>query len=549
MDKTTRIPYNTSHFDVGHPSPHIQRNSIQTRFLMGNIMARSVVLQVDQLNETYQLDIPCIIGRGQDAHLRIPDETISHRHALISEESEKTFIEDLGSRNGTLINGVRIEGRTLLSPGDSIQVGRITLKYLRVEANADTGTVILHSSDARTDWDPDRHRLRWIYEMTLELSEYLDSPSFRGRIHSRLKDVFRFDQCYMATFQEDGSFKAALTDGPAENIPISRTIVDRLLQNGESFILADALSEDSMNMQESVVSLRIRSAMCVPLVFRNNIYGLIYLACDVPGIYTQEDLEFLKTIAAILGPKIENARLWAEIKSMYDNAVENLRKTESRLMSMERARAYIWLAQAMAHEIRNPLMVAGGMARRMAQQGLPDSAKTNVSAILSSVERIEAVLKEVDTFVSLKPPEKKPERIDNLIQAEIENWREHLEKCKIYPTLSINTSRLKVPLDADLIRRAISLILREVPSNIAGNAELTIAIRDSRNDIEIFIGHQGGEPLLFEALDADHGGKPSSLGLFLNLAHNIINQHGGELFLDPNSRSPFPMLIRLPRIS
>jgi signal transduction histidine kinase len=260
-------------------------------------------------------------------------------------------------------------------------------------------------------------------------------------------------------------------------------------------------------------------------------------------------LEFLKTIAALLGPKIENARLWAEIKSMYDNAVENLRKTESRLMSMERARAYIWLAQAMAHEIRNPLMVAGGMARRIAQQGLPEPGINHISAILSSVERIEAVLKEVDTFVTLKPPDKKPERIDKLIQAEIENTREHLEKSKISPNLSINTSRLKVPLDGDLIRRAISLILREVPSNIAGNTELTISIRDNRNDIEIFIGHPEAQSVLFEALDADHGGKPSSLGLFLNLAHNIINEHGGELFLDPNSRSPFPMVIRLPRIS
>ena len=44
--------------------------------------------------------------------------------------------------------------------------------------------------------------------------------------------------------------------------------------------------------------------MCVPLGHRDNMYGLIYLACDVPGIYGQDDLAFLKTIAAILGPKI-----------------------------------------------------------------------------------------------------------------------------------------------------------------------------------------------------------------------------------------------------
>jgi two-component system, NtrC family, sensor kinase len=512
-------------------------------------MGGTIVLQIDDLKETHQLTAPCIIGRGEDAHLKIPDETISHRHALISEEFEQTFIQDLGSRNGILINGARVEGKSPLTPGDSIQLGRVAIRYLRVDTTAEAGTVILHSSDAATEWDPDRHRLRWIYEMTLELSEHMDSPSFGNKVHSRLKEVFRFDQCYMAIIQEDGSFRAALTDASPEDIPISRTIVDRLLQNGESFILADALSEDSMSMQESVVSLRIRSAMCVPLIYRDNIYGLIYLACDVPGVYTQVDLEYLKTIAAILGPKIENARLLAQIRGLYDNAVETLRKTESRLMTMERARAYVWLAQAMAHEIRNPLMVIGGLARRMAQQGQTDSCKTNVPAILASVERVEAVLREVDSFVSLPAPNKKPERIDNLIRGEIESCQEFLEKSKIRPILTINTSRLKIPLDGDLLRKAVSLILREVPSNIAVNSELKISIQDSGNDIEIYIGPEQTKSILFEALDADHAAKPSSLGLFLNLAYKVISEQGGELLLDPQGHSPFPMLIRLPRIS
>lgn len=512
-------------------------------------MASSIVLQVDFLNQTYRLNIPCIIGRGHDSHLKIPDDTISHRHASIFEEPEGIFIQDLGSRNGTLVNGMRMEGKTPIHPGDSIQLGRITIKYLRTETDADAGTVILHSSDAGTYWDPDRQRLRWIYEMSLELLELMDSPSFRGRINARLKEVFKFDQCYMATFQPDGSFKTPLTDCQSEEIPISRTIVDRLLQNGESFILADALSEESMNLQASVVALRIRSAMCVPLIYRDNIYGLIYLACDVPGVYTQDDLEFLKTIAALLGPKIENARLLAEIRDLYDNALENLKKTESRLISMERARAYVWLAQAMAHEIRNPLVVAGGMARRMAQHELPDPGKSHLAAIMSSVERIEAVLKEVDGFVSLAPPDKKPVRIDELVRAEIEECREHLEKSNIRINFSVGTSRLTVPLDGSLFKRAISLILREVPANVAGNTDLTISIRDYRNDIEILVGPGNPQSTHFEALDADHGGKPSSLGLFLNLANKIINEQGGELFLDPNGRSPFPILIRMPRIS
>ena len=88
----------------------------------------------------------------------------------------------------------------------------------------------------------------------------------------------------------------------------------------------------------------------------------------------------------------------SEIRGLYDNAVETLKKTQSRLMSMERARAYVWLAQAMAHEIRNPVMVIGGLARRVAQQESTGSNKDSIAAIMNSVERVEAVLKEVDNL-------------------------------------------------------------------------------------------------------------------------------------------------------
>jgi pSer/pThr/pTyr-binding forkhead associated (FHA) protein len=65
------------------------------------------------------------IGRGEDMDIRIEhDRTASRRHARISREGDSYYLEDLGSTNGTFLNGRRITRKTLLTPGAPFRVGR-----------------------------------------------------------------------------------------------------------------------------------------------------------------------------------------------------------------------------------------------------------------------------------------------------------------------------------------------------------------------------------------------------------------------------------------
>ncbi len=510
-------------------------------------MANIIILEDIGSGTSHRLPIPCVIGRSPDNDLSLTDETVSQRHAKILDENGSVIIEDLGSRNGVFVNGFQVEKRAALSPGDSIQVGRVTLKYDAPPEECE-GTLILHSLDSEAKWEPDSRRLKWIYEMTLDLAGHQKTPHLEGKILSRLKQLFCCNQCYLGIFQDDGTLGTILSE-PAveEGTPVSQSIINRLLLNGESFILADALSEDALNMQESITALRIRSAMCVPLVSRDNIYGLIYLACDTAGVYNQTDLEFLKAIASIIAPKIENARLWEELNHHLQSAMETLRKTQSRLMKIERAKAYIWLAQAMAHEIRNPVMIIGGMVRRLEKES-SDSPKSGFQAIFKAAERVEEVLREVDHFVSLPRPEKSPVRIDELIEEELEATRELLEKSHIKPVLRLETSRLKVPLDGELFRKSIELVLRELPADVPGNSEVHILVRESNNCVEILIGPKDEEPLPCQDGDEQEC-RPSGIGLFLNLASKIISDQDGEILPDTSGPSPFPLIIRMPIIS
>ena len=71
------------------------------------------------------------LGRGPDNGLVLPDETVSLRHARLTNEGDKVFIEDLGSSNGTFVEGVRISARTLVQPGFLLRFGNTKVRYYR----------------------------------------------------------------------------------------------------------------------------------------------------------------------------------------------------------------------------------------------------------------------------------------------------------------------------------------------------------------------------------------------------------------------------------
>ncbi len=68
-----------------------------------------------------------VIGRAPNAELRLEDDGISRTHARIRAETNKAWVEDMKSRNGTFVNGVKISATTELRDGDKIQVGRGTV--------------------------------------------------------------------------------------------------------------------------------------------------------------------------------------------------------------------------------------------------------------------------------------------------------------------------------------------------------------------------------------------------------------------------------------
>jgi pSer/pThr/pTyr-binding forkhead associated (FHA) protein len=76
--------------------------------------------------------VPVTIGRAQDNTVALPeDEFASGHHARIESQRDGVWILDLGSTNGTFVNGARLDGRRRLREGDLVQVGDTELRFER----------------------------------------------------------------------------------------------------------------------------------------------------------------------------------------------------------------------------------------------------------------------------------------------------------------------------------------------------------------------------------------------------------------------------------
>lgn len=79
-------------------------------------------------------DSPVAIGRHPSCELAVPRSDISRRHAEVLFRDGRQWVRDLGSTNGTFVNGELIEGERALSPGDRIEIGSSTITFCQIDA-------------------------------------------------------------------------------------------------------------------------------------------------------------------------------------------------------------------------------------------------------------------------------------------------------------------------------------------------------------------------------------------------------------------------------
>jgi pSer/pThr/pTyr-binding forkhead associated (FHA) protein len=102
-----------------------QKNSKPRR----GVPTEVVILEGGNKGETVSLDqAPLLIGRGNDAAIRLDDDYVSTRHARIASSGDQWYVEDLGSTNGTYVGNSRISQATAIQLGTQVRIGKTILE-------------------------------------------------------------------------------------------------------------------------------------------------------------------------------------------------------------------------------------------------------------------------------------------------------------------------------------------------------------------------------------------------------------------------------------
>lgn len=295
----------------------------------------------------YPLELPLVVmGRHPDCDVVIDVGAVSRKHARISRIGADFFIEDLKSRNGTLLNNVLLSGQSQLADGDVIQVCDVSFVFRderqgqgqtrtlndsshgaelvdddpthsvstimsKLEVSSESGTIhITASAEAK---------LNALIEITTNLGKRISLDEVLPQVLTSLFKIFiQADRGFVVLRDAKGNLIPKWTklrrETSDDSLRISRTIVNQVIESKEAILSADAASDTRFQMSQSIADFRIRSMMCAPLVNSDGeVLGVLQIdTVDQKKRFQKEDLEVLASVAGQAGIAIENAQLYEQ---------------------------------------------------------------------------------------------------------------------------------------------------------------------------------------------------------------------------------------------
>ena len=270
-------------------------------------------------------DSGTLIGRQPDVAVYLDSLSVSRHHARIVGGQDGHFVEDLGSSNGTYINGVRVVGRAPLSEHDELRIGPYTF-HLHADRPAPvvgSDPIIRASLDAApTNQTLFSHnaayKLQVVLAIARDLGRTLELDPLLGRLLDHLLRLFPQADRGMAVLCQGERLVARAQrtrhgDGRGD-YPFSRSVVRRALDEGVGLLSEDVGGDRKLPLTATLVSLNLRSFLCVPLIgWEGRRYGVIQLDCLQKGqVFKAEDLELLTAVCLQASVVVENAALHAE---------------------------------------------------------------------------------------------------------------------------------------------------------------------------------------------------------------------------------------------
>ncbi|MFM7594195.1 MAG: ATP-binding protein [Isosphaeraceae bacterium] len=547
-------------------------------------MAQLIILQGENIgHRTELLQDSTIVGREAGCTLCLKDVEISRRHLEIRRENGRYRLIDLRSSNGTTVNNQPVND-VLLKRGDRIGLGHTLILFqddallhgildevdgvrlVSAEAGNDKSAIV-HTLSAYIDGPPITGGTKaphWLqqrlanldvmYQATREISLITESDDLLPRMLELVFDAIGADRGAILLVNSRGDVqpKTFRCRGPVqqgEQIHVSHSIVDHVLQQKQGVICMDTLADSRFATAPSVVQYGIREAICVPLQGRHSILGVIYAdhrslqmtndESSVTRRFSQDHLALMVAIGDQAGLALENTNLYQE------------------KLDAERLAAIGQTITIVSHHVKNVLQgLKGGSS--LIQSGLDTGdvklARRGQHILERNLGRVYDLVLDMLSYAKSREPVRQDVHLKYLVYDLVELMRPRAESQGIRMETNDIPETLVCWLDEEGIHRAVLNLVTNAIDALAGHEGGVIRVETIENNksghLEITVSDNGpgiaDEDMagLFELFSSTKGSKGTGLGL--PVSDKIVREHGGQILVKSEVGSGTSFTVILP---
>jgi signal transduction histidine kinase len=509
---------------------------------------------------------PQLIGRSSES-LPITDSTVSRRHAELTPDGDRWFLRDLESANGTFVNGHRITARTELEPGDQVRCGSTLLLFtlaadqkkespVRVMEGEAFDVTVVGTVSANEESmvlaapDPIKaaiDHLRVIYDLTALTASTLDQDDLLNKVMDLVFEEFSPDRGFILLMDRTDAapdlaavrYRERPKTTDEGRIPVSRTIVQQTLEQGEGLLSTNAMNDLRFESGDSVRDYGIRSAICVPIKTGQQTFGVIHIDSQLANFtFTDAQLLLLNAIGQHTGLAILNMQL-----------VDSKMQTE-RLAAMGRTVA------SLSHSIKNILQGLRGGADAvelalnrddldLAREGWPILAR-NLDRIYALTLNMLAYSRQAQLDIELASLNGLVEEVAALVQPQCDRRRVGL-------ILDLDADVPPIPFDTNALHQALmNLVTNAAEAAPPRKGVVTVKTRylAETHQVELSVCDNGPgvDPSLhtdiFQAFSTTKGQRGTGLGLAVT--RKIVQEHRGRIELNSKPDEGATFVVVLP---
>lgn len=265
-----------------------------------------------------------LIGRHSGCEIPLNHDSVSRQHAVITRTANGYLLEDLNSTNGTTVNSIPVT-RHLLKVGDIIYFGTIKARFIEYQTDLETAAIVSPSATLYLqmgDIAKERAKLQFVYDLADAAANVEEEGEIVRVAMEVIQRQLKCENTYIgliddATGKIDREFFLT-EDGKSQQFKPSQTVITGVLAKHQPLLVMDIDNAEELRTQKSVLSAKLRSVGCIPMMVAGETAGIIYVDTRQRiSNFSKDDVAYICAIGSLLGTIIRHLRTVHHLRDQY----------------------------------------------------------------------------------------------------------------------------------------------------------------------------------------------------------------------------------------